>query len=173
MLIEEFNELQKLDQAIDNVLTEMSGVNAETEDFAKMADQLTKLIKAKEIIGNLKLKAFEATNKLTNDTNAFQLKSDELEQKKEEHELRRTETTHANNLRGTEIINRKAEVETGYVLKADELALKREELDLRRRVSADTWAIVGANIAGIALIIGYERINVIASKALGFVGKLR
>jgi hypothetical protein len=42
-----------------------------------------------------------------------------------------------------------------------------------KRVSADTWAIIGANLAGIILIIGHERANVIATKAMSFVAKLR
>jgi len=47
------------------------------------------------------------------------------------------------------------------------------KIDASKSVSKDTLAIVGANLAGIVLIIGHERINVIASKALGFVMKLR
>jgi hypothetical protein len=39
------------------------------------------------------------------------------------------------------------------------------------KVSANTWAIVGANIAGIVLILMSERANVITSKALGFIMK--
>lgn len=42
-----------------------------------------------------------------------------------------------------------------------------------RRVSPDTLAIVLGNLAGIALIVGHERMNVVTSKALGFVMKLR
>jgi hypothetical protein len=40
-------------------------------------------------------------------------------------------------------------------------------------VSSDTWALIAANLVGIAFIIGYERANVITSKALSFVSKLR
>ncbi len=42
-----------------------------------------------------------------------------------------------------------------------------------RRVSPDTLAMIGANLAGIIMILGHERANVVASKALGFVSKLR
>lgn len=38
-------------------------------------------------------------------------------------------------------------------------------------VSPDTWALIGANLAGIAMIIGYEHAHPIASKALSFVMK--
>lgn len=41
------------------------------------------------------------------------------------------------------------------------------------RVSADTWATIGANLAGILLIISHERVNVVTTKAIGFVSKLR
>ena len=41
------------------------------------------------------------------------------------------------------------------------------------RVSPDVLATIAANLAGIGLIIGHERVNVIASKALSFVTKLK
>jgi hypothetical protein len=41
------------------------------------------------------------------------------------------------------------------------------------RVSADTLAVVAGNLAGIALIVNFERINVVTSKAIGFVMKTR
>lgn len=40
-----------------------------------------------------------------------------------------------------------------------------------KRISPDTILIVGANLLGIVLILGYERVNVVASKALSFVVK--
>lgn len=46
-------------------------------------------------------------------------------------------------------------------------ALKRE------KASTDVLLTVGANLAGIAMILGHERAHVVASKALGFVMKLR
>jgi hypothetical protein len=42
-----------------------------------------------------------------------------------------------------------------------------------KRVSPDVLATVAANLIGIGMILHYERANVIASKALGFVQKLR
>lgn len=41
------------------------------------------------------------------------------------------------------------------------------------RISTDTLITVGANLAGIVLILGFEKANVITSKALGFVSKLK
>ena len=41
------------------------------------------------------------------------------------------------------------------------------------RVSKDVLLTVVANLAGIGMILGYERANVVASKALGFVLKSR
>ena len=40
-------------------------------------------------------------------------------------------------------------------------------------IKADTLVLVGANLAGIALILGHERLNVVTTKALGFVSKLK
>lgn len=49
--------------------------------------------------------------------------------------------------------------------------LKREEKG--RKVSPDTKAVIAGNLLGILLILGYEKANVITSKALGFVLKGR
>jgi hypothetical protein len=42
-----------------------------------------------------------------------------------------------------------------------------------KSVSPDTKALVMANLAGIILILGFERANVVTSKALGFILKTR
>lgn len=49
--------------------------------------------------------------------------------------------------------------------------LKTEERP--KRVSPDTLALIAGNLVGIILIVGVERGNVVASKAIGFVMKLR
>lgn len=49
----------------------------------------------------------------------------------------------------------------------------KEELTSKNRVSAETLAMIGGNLAGILLILNFERAGVVASKALGFVSKLR
>ena len=41
------------------------------------------------------------------------------------------------------------------------------------RVSPDTVLLVLGNLAGIVLILHYEKVNVVASKALGFVMRAR
>lgn len=46
-------------------------------------------------------------------------------------------------------------------------ALRNEER--KRRVSPDTLAIVGANLLGILIIVGYEQGHVVASKGLGMI----
>lgn len=50
---------------------------------------------------------------------------------------------------------------------------KLKEVDSKKRVSADTLAIIGANLLGIVMIVGHERANVVTSKALGLLSKLR
>lgn len=46
---------------------------------------------------------------------------------------------------------------------------KLKEKNSKSHVSPDTLAIVIGNLAGIVLILGYERAHVVTSKALGFV----
>ena len=48
---------------------------------------------------------------------------------------------------------------------------KLKETTTPKRVSPDTLVLVGGNLAGIVLILSYERAHVITSKALGFVLK--
>lgn len=50
---------------------------------------------------------------------------------------------------------------------------KLKEIDTPKRVSPDTMALIAGNLAGILLILGYEHANVLTSKALNFVVKLR
>lgn len=44
--------------------------------------------------------------------------------------------------------------------------------DKPNRVSPDTLATVAANLLGIAIIVGYERMNIMTSKAMNFVTRL-
>lgn len=48
-----------------------------------------------------------------------------------------------------------------------------KNLNRSKSVSADTLAIVIGNLVGILVIVGHERANVVTSKALNFILKLR
>ena len=48
-----------------------------------------------------------------------------------------------------------------------------DDLKSKRRISPDTWAIIGANLLGIVLVMNHERGAVITTKALGFLPKLK
>lgn len=50
---------------------------------------------------------------------------------------------------------------------------KLRDADRPTRISPDTLALIAGNLTGIALILHYEKVNVVTSKALGFVQKLR
>ena len=50
---------------------------------------------------------------------------------------------------------------------------KAKSYESNRRISPDTIAIVAGNLLGILIILGYERADVITTKALGFVLKGR
>lgn len=61
-----------------------------------------------------------------------------------------------------------------YAAMVDQLVklYKLKEIKSSRSVSPDTLALVAANLAGIMLIVGHERANVVTSKAIGFVQRL-
>lgn len=66
---------------------------------------------------------------------------------------------------GSDEYNRKMEqVQKLYALK---------EKNSPKRISPDAALLVAGNLAGIVLILGYERAHVVTSKALGFVLKSR
>ncbi len=48
-----------------------------------------------------------------------------------------------------------------------------KDIDRPKRVSPDTLAIIAGNLFGILVIVGYERANVITSRASNFLLKLR
>lgn len=48
-----------------------------------------------------------------------------------------------------------------------------KDLSRASKISPDTKALVLGNLAGILMIVGHERMNVVTSKALNFVMKLR
>ncbi len=50
---------------------------------------------------------------------------------------------------------------------------RMKEAERPSRVSPDTWATIGANILGIVLIIRHEHVNVITSRAMNLVPKLK
>ena len=58
---------------------------------------------------------------------------------------------------------------------ADQVAklYKLKEIDSPWRVSPDTLILVAGNLVGILLILNYERLNIVTSKAIGFVMKLK
>lgn len=141
-------EPEKLNTAIDEILEQMSGMDCGAEEYATLMDQLTKLYKVKEIDINLKLKTIDTFCKRDDSVLSLRLKEQESDAKVEEMDASRK-------------------------LKNVDADAKRHEIDKPDRVSKDTLAIIGANLAGIAIIIGYERLNVITSKAIGFVSKLR
>jgi hypothetical protein len=43
----------------------------------------------------------------------------------------------------------------------------------KRRVSPDTWAVIAANLFGIAMVIHFEKTGIITTKAMSFAAKLK
>lgn len=144
----EFAEVHKIDGVIDDILTKLSGVESTSDEYSKLIDQMTKLIKMKEIIANLEIKAFEADAKKDDLHNTFDLNERKFEAEQ-------------------------VKIANDWVHEEALIAIKRRESDKPHILSKDTMAIVAGNLAGIALILSYEKMNVIASKALSFVMKTR
>lgn len=100
MFAKDNTEQSALETAITRLLADMAKVSCDSDEYAKLTDQLSKLYKMKEV----------------------------------------------------------------------DAKIRRESSN---RVSPDTLALIAANLTGIVMILSHERMNVIGSKALSFVSKLR
>ena len=63
--------------------------------------------------------------------------------------------------------------EYDHALEKLERLYKLKNLNKDFRISPDTLLIVGGNLAGLLLVLNFERVGVITSKALGFIIKSR
>lgn len=159
-------ENDKLNGLIDELISEMAVAGQNIDEYAKMADQLVKLYKAKEIDSKIKIADFEAIGK-QNETET-KLKQADTDSYNKHEEFN---TSHA--FKMVEFSLREQETRSNSELKDAEIELKKKEIEDYRRVKPDTLALIAANIAGIIAIISHERINVVTSKALGFISKLK
>lgn len=143
---ENLTESEKLDKEITRLIDKMKGEDPTDEKYAKMADQLTKLFKLKDIDAKLKISAFEAVTKQKENDEKHRLQIEELNLKQREFDVDCEQKN----------------------LDAD---LKKKQNDAFGKISLESWAAIGANLAGILLILNHERANVITTKALGFLRK--
>lgn len=63
--------------------------------------------------------------------------------------------------------------EYAFLVKQLESLEKLKQDTHRAHVKPDTWVMAGANLAGIALILRYEQVAAITSKAVSFVTKIK
>lgn len=163
----------KLLEAIDRLLVQMSKSSSDSEEYAKLVNQLVKLYHMKEIEYNFHLKELEI-DKAHKELDS-KMKFSEIELHNKRTEIKNTAKFRQNEiaLKGRELDLKTRETDVKCELNDVEIGLKRKQIDLLDRVSLDTWVIVGANLLGILVIIGYERTNVLTSKALSFLSKLR
>lgn len=70
-----------------------------------------------------------------------------------------------------ELMEKETKYSDEYKSMVDQLT-KLYELRKGRRISADTLATIGANLAGIVVLMNHERAHVIASKAFTLVKKI-
>ena len=144
-------ETTSLEEVIDNHQTQMVGVDAYSSEYIQMMKDLSVLYKlqSEERVSEQKQKEFDLKVK------EFQLKEEELEFKRE-HE--RNESSY------------KAK---DYTLKEAEILMKQADLERRGKISPDTVIMVAGNLTGILLILNFEKVGVVTSKAMGLLIKLR
>ena len=164
MLVDGFTEILKVNEAIDGLLSKLETQDPTDDAYARLVDQLTKLTKIKQTIVETKLKDFASQEEARQFNANNALKNRELEAKDRESDSNL-------NLKLREFDQRLVEHDENFALRKREIDLKQADAEKPDQVSKDALVAAGASILGIALIINYERLNVIASKALGFVLK--
>lgn len=168
-VVQDLIDPTKLDEVIAKTLTQMSQVGSETDEFAKMAENLLKLFRAKEIDVKAKVTAFDSAVKDTEQERILDLRETEMSVKRNEVETNLIRLARELEIKQKEIELKERQFKHELDTSEIDQNMKIETFEERRRISSDTLAIIAANLGGILLIIGYERVNVIASKAIGFV----
>jgi len=172
-MIDQFNELEALNAAIDKTLSVITDTTPGTAEYTLLIDQLTKLTKVKDSIVSQTLKTLELQTKKEIDDRTHALKLDENDHKNAQDAIADTLKERELVMRERELMHRENETSDANRLKNRELELKEREAEKPDRVSKETLAMIGANLAGIVAILGYEKFNVIASKAFSLVMKSR
>lgn len=164
-----FDELESLNAAIAMVTNELKDAAPGTDEFAMLSEQLSKVTQIKQTLVTLMLKEQELVNKKFETELANSAKTRELELKDRDLSQKKTEHEETLQIRERELELRKNENFESFELKSRELDMKKADAEKPDRVSKETWALIGANLAGIVAVLGYERANVVASKAFGLI----
>lgn len=129
-----------LESAIAAILLEMQAQDSTSEEYKRMVEQLSKLYHLKRMDDDIRQQQADRRR----------------EDEKAEYENRRV---------NAETVLSEAEAE----LKRTETAERIKESLRRIKVDHNTVALIAGNLLGIAVIVGYERANVLTSKALSFI----
>jgi hypothetical protein len=144
-----------LDERISELLTKLKGTT-ETEEYTKLTNNLAKLMDLR----NNALKTQNEKTKVENEE--AKIKADNV-------------INQAKNLLEEQKLNLEAEK---IKLESSKFGLEEAKFEdaqeARRSWKPSPDAVVGAaaSVAGILLVLNYEKIGVITSKALGFVGRM-
>lgn len=161
-----FTKPTELSKAIDNCIKALDDLDPGTDEYAKMVDQLTKLYKLKELDIKLILQEVELKHKL---------EAQETERKQKENDFQHKVDAHKVDakLKEEELKLKREIFEAEEELRKLNVETKKREMKIPFGIKPETLALIGANLAGIVIIVGHERLHVVATKAIGFVTKLR
>jgi hypothetical protein len=139
-------EPNDLSTEINKLLARIKDESPTTDDYSKLVEQLTKLYKLKELDENLTLKTDNQTFEQVE-------RRAKLSLQEREYDLKQTAA------------------DADHRLKTLEANLKTKEVETFGKPTLEKLLPIAGSIAGILVIVGFERTHVIASKALGFVLK--
>ena len=194
-------ETTSLEEVIDNHQTQMVGVDAYSSEYIQMMKDLSVLYKLrseervseqKQKEFDLKVKEFQLKEeelefKREHERNESSYKAKDYTLKEEELEIKREHERNESSYKAKDYTLKEAELEfklehernesyykaKDYTLKEAEILMKEADLERRGKISPDTVIMVAGNLAGILLILNFEKVGVITSKAMGLLIKLR
>lgn len=150
-------QITALDTAISDLLEALDGMTGSDEDYTKTVNNLDKLMKMKQDVIKIENDYSLETEKVDNDKDKIAIDRDKISLEKEKIEIDRLK----------------------LLMDDKNLELEKEklthEIEKTRSWKPSTDAIItaAASVVGIVLILHYEKLNVVTSKAVNFVGKMK
>jgi hypothetical protein len=148
------DQSSELDELITKLIEAMEGHDGHSKEFASMTDNLKTLMEARKIYVE-RIKVLAEAGKLEIENNKLIAETKKLEGE------------------SLKLAAETLKLEEETVRLSAEVRKIDDEIASRRSVSRDTMALIAGNVAGIVMILSFEKANVLTSKALQQIIKIR
>lgn len=150
MTIDNPTQLDALNDRIDKLLEEMDGTNGDSEEYSKTTVNLVKLV-------TLKHEALKIENDFETEKEKLSIETEKVANEKDKIYIERD----------------KIHIDQEKLRHDHEKFVHEKEKDRSWKPSPDAVVTAAASIVGILFVLHYEKIGIVTSKALSFVGKMK